>query len=176
MSGQSVLYAGFWRRFGAHVVDTVILNLGAWLGEMAIFGGMYLVYLALAKSSGAAVKPFDDAFSSMTVQIVNACFYLVLCIPYFVWGQVRYGATPGKRLFGIYVVSAKTFSPMTLRQSAIRFASYLVSYLPMGCGFLMAAFNPERRALHDLIAGTVSVIKKREASCVSTNVAPAVQS
>jgi uncharacterized RDD family membrane protein YckC len=34
---------------------------------------------------------------------------------------------------------------------------YLASLVTLGLGFLLAAFNREGRALHDLIAGTVVV-------------------
>jgi uncharacterized RDD family membrane protein YckC len=34
---------------------------------------------------------------------------------------------------------------------------YLLSLLTLGLGFLLAAFNREGRALHDLLAGTVVV-------------------
>jgi uncharacterized RDD family membrane protein YckC len=49
--------------------------------------------------------------------------------------------------------------PISLKQSWIRCLSYTLSYLPMCAGFIMAAFQPEKRALHDLIAGTVSIVK-----------------
>jgi uncharacterized RDD family membrane protein YckC len=37
------------------------------------------------------------------------------------------------------------------------FVGYPVSFLPLGMGFLLAAFTARGRALHDLIAGTIVV-------------------
>ena len=48
-----------------------------------------------------------------------------------------------------------------MKQSVVRTVGYALSYAPLGAGFLMAAIHPEKRALHDLIAGTVSITKER---------------
>jgi uncharacterized RDD family membrane protein YckC len=65
-------------------------------------------------------------------------------------------------LLKIYVVDAKSFKPITLKQSVLRCMGYVVSGLPFLCGYLMAAFHPEKKALHDLIGGTVSIIKEKK--------------
>jgi uncharacterized RDD family membrane protein YckC len=155
----AVKYAGFWRRASAHTIDSLILNLAAWLVGLVLFAGMYGVYWILSRSSGATLKPFSDAFDPFLTQVADAVIYLLLCAPYYIWLQFRFaGATPGKKWMKIRVVRAADGSPITLRQSTVRFFAYALSYLTLGCGFLMAAFNPEKRALHDLIAGTASVI------------------
>jgi uncharacterized RDD family membrane protein YckC len=51
--------------------------------------------------------------------------------------------------------------PISMKQSVIRSIGYAISYLPLAAGYLMAAFHPEKRALHDLLAGTVSISKER---------------
>ena len=127
----------------AHLIDSVILNLVAWGFELLLDG---------------FVLPAD--LNPWIAQVIGALLYIGLAAPYLIWGQYRYGTTLGKWPLGIYVVNASDGTPITARQSALRFFGYLVSYLPMGCGFLMAAYQPRKRALHDLIAGTVSVIKK----------------
>ncbi len=38
--------------------------------------------------------------------------------------------------------------------SFVRFVGYIISWIPLGLGFLMAAFQKQKLALHDLIAGT----------------------
>jgi uncharacterized RDD family membrane protein YckC len=153
-------YAGFWRRLAAHIIDSIILNLAAWGVELALFGAMYGVYLVLAHRNGALVKPFSDAFDPFMEQIASVVIYVALAAVYFILGTFRYGTTLGKRPFKVYVVRASDGGPITRGQSALRFVGYAASYLTFGCGFLMAAFHPQKRALHDLIAGTVSVIKE----------------
>jgi uncharacterized RDD family membrane protein YckC len=49
---------------------------------------------------------------------------------------------------------------------------YTVSYLIIGCGFFMAAFHPQKKALHDLLAGTVSVVRNKAKAKVEPEVQP----
>lgn len=92
----------------------------------------------------------------MFIQLLFYGVYSCVAFPYYVWGHFRYGTTLGKKPFGIYVVSAADQGRLTLSQSIIRTAGYVLSSLPFACGYLMAAFHPRKQALHDLIAGTVS--------------------
>lgn len=150
--------ANFWLRALAHLIDSIVLNLAAWCISLALFWPVYKVLAFLAQRRGAGSVPsFDDYFNPWLTQIADAAIYVVLAAVYFVWGQLKYGTTPGKWPFRIRVVDARTQAAMTGRQAWIRFGGYAVSYLPLGCGYLMALFHPERRALHDLIAGTISV-------------------
>ena len=93
----------------------------------------------------------------MVLQIIDTVVYTALATPYFVWGHYRYQTTPGKRVLKLYVVRADDGLGITLKQSWIRYVGYLVSYLPLGCGYLMAAFSPRKQALHDLMAKTICV-------------------
>ncbi|MCP4656774.1 MAG: FHA domain-containing protein [bacterium] len=68
------------------------------------------------------------------------------------WGV--WGTTPGKRLLGLYVCTAKGEVGIGIMRSAIRLAGYLVSTLTVGIGFLMVGFSDRKLALHDRIAGT----------------------
>jgi uncharacterized RDD family membrane protein YckC len=68
------------------------------------------------------------------------------------------GTTPGYKLVGIKLVSMDG-AAVTLRQVAIRQISSLLSAFPFGLGFLWIAFDPNRQAWHDKIAGTYVVRK-----------------
>jgi uncharacterized RDD family membrane protein YckC len=146
-------YAGFWIRFVANLIDTIVLTVASWFLELMILGAVYWI--------GSRAKPFQDAFNPFMLQVFNGVLYLLLAFPYYTWGHYRYGTTLGKKPFKIYVVGMATFLPITGKQSVIRTLAYALSYLPFGAGFLMAAFQPEKRALHDLVAGTVSITKEQ---------------
>jgi uncharacterized RDD family membrane protein YckC len=146
-------YAGFWIRLIADLIDTTVLTVASWFAELMILGIVYWV--------GHYAQPFQDAFNALWLQIANAVIYTIFAVVYYTWGHYRYGTTLGKKPFRIYVVSESTRQPISMKQSILRTVGYLVSYIPVGAGFLMAAFHPEKRALHDLIAGTVSISKER---------------
>ncbi len=50
--------------------------------------------------------------------------------------------------------------PIDFGRALLRYIGYLASGLTLGIGFLIIAFNREKRGLHDYIAGTV-VVKAR---------------
>ena len=135
-------YAGFWIRLLAHAIDFILLN----AVEVAIEYG-----LSLPLGLGAVSQ-----------QALGVLLSLGLCYVYYVEIPMRRGTTIGKQFFGIYVIDARTGDPFTKKQAIVRAFSYLLSYAIIGCGFLMAAFHPQRRGLHDLIAGTVSVRRKKQ--------------
>ena len=146
-------YAGFWIRFIANLIDTGLLTVASWFLELMILGVVYWV--------GSREKSFQDAFNPFMLQVFNGVLYVLLAFPYYSWGHYRYGTTLGKKPFRIYVVCMSNFLPITWKQSVIRTLAYTLSYLPFGAGFLMAAFQSEKRALHDLLAGTVSISKEK---------------
>ncbi len=148
-------FAGFWVRSFAEGIDSTVLSLASWLVELALLGGYYW----LARLLGREQAAFMDSFNALFLQVFNLVIYAGLALPYYVVGHERYGTTLGKRPFQVYVVDTESLGKISSKQSWIRCLAYVLSYLPFGAGFLMAAFHPEKRALHDLIAGTVSVVR-----------------
>lgn len=156
-------YAGFWIRLWADIADGTLLTVVSWLLELALLGAVYGVRSALEGSQDS----FWDAFNPMLVQVINLVLYAAIAFPYYVIGHFKYGTTLGKRPFRIRVVDARTYESVTFRQSVVRCLSYFLSYLPFSTGFMMAAFQPEKRALHDLIAGTVSIVEARPSKALN---------
>jgi uncharacterized RDD family membrane protein YckC len=68
----------------------------------------------------------------------------------FEWGV---GGTPGKLLLRMRVVEKDTKLPVHFGSAVARNFCKLFSALPLGLGFVMAAFTVERQALHDIISG-----------------------
>lgn len=150
-------YAGFWIRFLAHIIDSVLLTVASWLLQGILFVIIYGIWKFMAAGGEIALPAIQDAFDPVFVQVFNVGIYLCLAFPYYVWGHFKHGTTVGKKPFRIRVVSQADLGPITLKQSIWRCIGYLPSYAVLLCGFLMASFHPEKRALHDLLAGTVSV-------------------
>ena len=157
---EEVRYAGFWRRAVADCIDSMILDGVAFLIIFMILGAIYWTYPTILGESLAG-KNAIQAFGSLNVQIVMVIIRSILSLGYFTYATARFGTTLGKRPLNVYVVTADQHAPLSVKASFVRCLSYMVSYLPMGCGFLMVAFQPQKRALHDLIAGTVSIVKRR---------------
>jgi uncharacterized RDD family membrane protein YckC len=75
------------------------------------------------------------------------------------WKKWR-GATPGKKFVHIKIVDAKTFQDITNTQAITRSIGYLASTFAFLIGFVMVAFRDDKRALHDILAGTIVIYDK----------------
>lgn len=123
--------AGFWIRGGAIVIDLLCL------GAAQLVLGMMLWVLVGGRPAMAAARAFH---------LVVGTFYPVI---FHWWG----GQTLGKMVVQVRVVMVDG-GPLSFGRAFLREIGYWVSGLTVGIGFLLAAFRSDKRALHDLIAGT----------------------
>ena len=135
-------YAGFWIRFAAYFVDSIINGiLGALIGFVL----------------GMAMQPTTPE-ATFQVQIISTAFGFVVGLAYFVFFNGKYGATPGKMVCGIKIVTAEG-EPIGYPRALGRYFAAILSGLICAIGYIMAAFDDEKRALHDRICST-RVVKK----------------
>ena len=67
------------------------------------------------------------------------------------------GRTFGMKLFAIEIIDAEANELPSLHQAAVNSAVYILSLLLLGIGFVPLFFNEERRAMHDIVAGTLLI-------------------
>ncbi len=68
-----------------------------------------------------------------------------------------YGKTFGMNLFSLELVDIEGEDYPTFHQAAVSSSVYLLSLAFGGLGFLTVLFNEEKRAVHDLVSGTIVV-------------------
>lgn len=142
-----VAYAGFWRRVAAALVDHLFF-----FAVVAL-----LLYFVEGPAYFRALLFLDDdevRFSAAELileQLIPAAITIGM------W--LRFGATPGKFLLGCRVVDAKTWGPLNLRQTILRYVGYFLSLLPLGLGFFWVAIDKRRQGFHDKIARTLVIIE-----------------
>ena len=78
---------------------------------------------------------------------------LGLSLAYDVYFLTTKGATPGKMALGLKVTRADG-GPISAGLAVGRFFAKILSSLTLCIGFLIAAFDREKRSLHDHICGT----------------------
>jgi uncharacterized RDD family membrane protein YckC len=130
--------APFSMRFSAGLFDLII---GAFVS------GMLLSPLAFTGNdpfTSAGLLTFAGTWAMVSF------LYMTLCLGFF-------GKTMGMRLFSLELVDAVENEYPTLRQAAVNSSVFLLSLVFGGAGFLTTIFNEERRALHDLLSGTILV-------------------
>ncbi len=145
-----VVYAGFWKRVAAYLIDYVILTIFAMIvgGVVGLGIGGATVFTGGSMSTG-------QAFS----ELIGALIGLVIGLLYYGGFHASSGgATPGKMAIGIKVVRSDGQRILLARSMGRYFASIL-SALILLIGYLMAAFTGRKQALHDMICDTVVVDK-----------------
>jgi uncharacterized RDD family membrane protein YckC len=128
-------------RLGAAMIDLLML---AAIDAAVLYCTLRLCGLELNQAARIPVVPF-------------AAFLAVLNGGYLAAFTAAGGQSIGKMATGIKVVTMDESAGsvgVPLGQSVLRAASYLVSVLPAGAGFLPALFGAERRAFHDRLAHT----------------------
>ncbi len=140
VAGGPMEYAGFWTRFAAYFLDGIITGVAS-----MILGGVIGAMIGIAGAHGGAgliLAPIAGALAGFGVRAA-----------YFIYFIGKSGQTPGKKLCRIRVVNTDG-SQVTYGKATGRFFGYILSSLILCIGFLMAAWDDEKRALHDRICDT----------------------
>lgn len=147
-------YAGFWLRFAAVVLDYIIM----FIVQMVIYIPAGFI-IAQMKLPAPGTSPDMSVMTPIvTLQIILNLLSFAIYIAYETWFIGKYGATLGKMACKIKVITSDGGRVSYLRAFGRYFAK-LVSGLILGIGYIMAAFDNEKRSLHDRICDT-RVIKK----------------
>lgn len=154
---SNVTYAGFWLRFVAFLLDSVILGLGMLLLFVPFFFLMGGVAMIDALPRGR-VQRFEPAqwMAFLTFALTLAVVGSLAKWLYFAYlesGEKQ--ATWGKQALGIYVTDLGG-QPITFGRATGRFFAKIVTgIIPLAIGYIMAGFTERRQALHDMIASTL---------------------
>lgn len=142
---NSLRYAGFWVRCGATIIDWIIIAIPTY---------MILIPMGLLSTSSLATNPEEVGFSKgMLMMVVQQIISIAIPAFYSTFFIGRYGATLGKMACGLKVVSPEGGKISYLRAFGRYFAT-LISSIILAIGYLMVAFDSEKRALHDRICST----------------------
>lgn len=138
----SDVYAGFWIRVWATVIDTFLAALILVPILWAVYGPEYF------ESQALLAGPLDFLLTWVLPAAAVILFWTYKA------------ATPGKMAVGARIVDARTGATPTTGQCIGRYFGYFVSTIPFGLGLLWVAFDPRKQAFHDKLAGTV-VVRRR---------------
>ena len=84
---------------------------------------------------------------------------LLAIFAYNVWFVSRKGGTPGKLVLGLRVVTPDRRN-LTVGRATGRYFAFLINGFTFYIGFIIAAFDSEKRALHDHICNTRVIFSK----------------
>ncbi len=146
-------YGGFWIRFVARILDSVIL----WvvLLPLSYALGAFLPNLWRPHPATPDLRSFGPFFAGFA--IVNLISWIIALL-YEGWFVSNRGGTPGKLLFGLRIVRTNG-DKLSFARACGRYLATVVSSLTLFIGYIMAAFDDQKRALHDHICDTRVVYK-----------------
>lgn len=139
---ESIVYAGFWIRVMAALIDSVIVMIitlpitTAIYGEVPRDGYTYLL------------GGWDF--------VINYLFPALAVILFWIYKS----ATPGKLFNKLTIVDAKTGGKPSVGQYIVRYLGYFLSIIPLFAGLIWVAFDKRKQGWHDKIAGTLVINNK----------------
>lgn len=175
--------AGFWRRYVAYSLDFTLLGgitsllvwsrlgMGAVETSAAVSRLSALLNRKLADAMTQDATPASMSSGLLTDPAIQAAAdavqtgithmllpwlltYAVLAAIYHIGSErSRWWGSPGKHALGLTVANARDDTRPTLLQTGVRHVAGALSWLLLNLGHALAAVPPQKRALHDYIAG-----------------------
>lgn len=139
-TATGAVFAGFWRRLAAWIIDAILTWFITWVLSFVLF--------------------IVDIFVDLGLDVVQ--FLPGLAIAWVYWAVMEsssYQATLGKQAVGIVVTDLSGRRISFWRATGRHFAKY-ISALILLIGFIMIGFTEKKQGLHDMMAGTLVVMKK----------------
>ncbi|RDI44279.1 RDD family protein [Falsibacillus pallidus] len=141
-AARSFATAGFWMRFWAYLLDLIVIGS---IDRLLIKPVFRLLDFQLHDTS---------MFAPISI------LFAIVFYGYFVLMTKYFGATIGKMVFGLRVISVKrdrlTWGTVLFREWIGRYISATVAIL-----YILVAFMPKKQGLHDVFADTTVIHERR---------------
>jgi uncharacterized RDD family membrane protein YckC len=134
-----MVYGGFWIRAGAKILDGIILSVA---NGLVGFAASFMIGPTVSRSGYEFV-----------ILIIVWTLSFALNIGYVTYFLGKFGATPGKMACGLKVVRPDG-EKISYARACGRFFADILSAMILYIGYIMVAFDEEKRALHDHICDT----------------------
>ena len=147
-AGAPALYAGFWRRLGAFLIDGIIIGI-----VMTPFGlGLWGTIAGIAQVS-------HDSPEALAAIVAASMFvWLMRILVTWLYGALfessPWQGTPGKKALGLRVTDLEGRRISFARATGRSIGKWLSGAI-LCVGYIMVAFTTKKQGLHDLLAGTV---------------------
>jgi len=119
--------AGFWPRFGASLIDGILLGI------------VFAILVAVAKGAGNAIGTF-----------ISLAYFA------YMEGGPK-GQTLGKQALGIRVVDISAGGPIGYGRAIVRWLGRIVSTIPLLLGYFWMLWDPQKQTWHDKMASCLVV-------------------
>lgn len=158
MEPAAITYAGFWKRFAAYLLDTVLITCASFFLIVPLLG-----VFGLGVATTAMDNDPDDVIAVIIAAVIAYAFVSLLIFAgtwlYFaLMESSAKQATLGKLAVGI-VVTDLDGRRLSFGRATGRYFAKILSSLTFGIGYLLAGFTEKKQALHDMVASCLVVNK-----------------
>lgn len=127
--------AGLLRRLGSMIYDAMLL------AAILFVAGLPLPLIDEAARQSPATKGLIQAYLAMVVFV------------FYGWFWTHGGQTLGMRAWRLKLIGLSG-GKVSWARALGRFALSILSWIPLGLGYLWVAIDPNKRAWHDILSGT----------------------
>lgn len=151
--GAEIVYAGFWKRFAAYTIDSIVVGIAGTLVQLMAAGALLGGVSALGQGPAGLVSSGAGIGALLVIYLLP----LALGAAYFGFFHASaHQASLGKMAVGIKVTD-EAGGHISFWRGFGRYFGLIVSSLLLMVGLIMAAFTDRKRALHDMMCGTLVV-------------------
>ncbi len=145
-------YAGFWIRFIARFLDSLILGIPLTI--------LLFIFLAISGAALSATSSDENA-QNVAAGVASGAFLLfyllalvaVAAYQIYFWGTS--GQTIAMRMFHLRVVDANTGAPIGIGRAVVRWLMTIVNSWACYIGWIWVAFDARKQGWHDKVANSV---------------------
>jgi uncharacterized RDD family membrane protein YckC len=152
-----VQYAGFWRRFVAYLIDSIIISVVSCIVFIPIFAvlgiGIGLSGMENEEAAGFILAPLIGyiLFAGLVLAAAEWLYFALM-------ESSNRMATLGKMAIGIKVTDLSG-NRISFGRATGRYFGKILSGMIFMIGYIMAGFTEKKQALHDMIASCLVVMK-----------------
>ncbi len=154
-----VQYAGFWIRFLAYLIDSVVMGLGFVVVVIPI------AFLLGVGSLITRIHREHEIGDAGVLVIVGLIFLVMILAVFATWlyhalmESSSWQATVGKKVLDLVVTDMEGKPVSFGRATGRHFAKIITNMIPLFIGYILAGFTERKQAVHDMISGCL-ILKK----------------
>lgn len=152
---SGMVYAGFWLRFVALIIDFILIGIVLGIPAGILFGALGLGMSAgmAGRNPGVMIGPaLGMIFMFEGIAILAQWIYFAMM------ESSSWQGTVGKKALGLLVTDMDG-RRISFGRATGRYFGKIISGMILGIGYIMAGFTEKKQALHDMLAGCL-VIRK----------------
>jgi uncharacterized RDD family membrane protein YckC len=153
-------YAGFWLRFLAYIIDSIIL--GVFIVPILVGAGMMMGLATAVTALPHGRDPFAEGFPPVFAEFLLVFVLLTLggtWLYHALLESSEWQATAGKKALGLVVTDLGGAKVSFARASGRHFSKIITGLVPLGLGYILAGLTEKKQALHDMIASCLVMRK-----------------